>query len=51
MGQKVETLVGGRMEAGYHRIQWDGASYSSDKYFYKLTAGDKVFKKRMTLLK
>jgi hypothetical protein len=51
MGQKVETLVGGRMEAGNHMVTWDASSYSSGIYFYRLTAGDIVFSKRMTLLK
>ncbi|PJA26533.1 MAG: hypothetical protein CO189_10465 [candidate division Zixibacteria bacterium CG_4_9_14_3_um_filter_46_8] len=51
MGQKVATLVDSDIEAGQHRISWDAANYSSGIYFYKLTAGDKVFTKRMTFLK
>ena len=51
LGQKVETLVDGFVEAGFHSVQWDASHYSSGIYFYKLTAGDKVFTKRMTLLK
>ncbi|MBD3234392.1 MAG: T9SS type A sorting domain-containing protein [candidate division Zixibacteria bacterium] len=50
-GQRVATLIDGEVHAGYHTITWDGSHYSSGIYFYKLTAGDKVFTKRMTLLK
>ncbi|MBD3170732.1 MAG: T9SS type A sorting domain-containing protein [candidate division Zixibacteria bacterium] len=51
MGQKVESLIDGNMQAGQHSISWDASSYSSGIYFYKLSVGDKVFTKRMTLLK
>ncbi|MBD3170361.1 MAG: T9SS type A sorting domain-containing protein [candidate division Zixibacteria bacterium] len=51
MGQKVETLHDGYMPAGEHQVNWDASHYSSGVYFYRLTAGDRVFTKRMTLLK
>ena len=51
MGQKVATLVNGNVEAGSHTVIWDAGNYSSGIYFYKLTAGNKVFTKRMALLK
>jgi len=51
VGQKLETLVDGFCGAGQHTITWNADTYSSGIYFYKLTAGDKVFTKRMTLLK
>ncbi|MBD3169451.1 MAG: T9SS type A sorting domain-containing protein [candidate division Zixibacteria bacterium] len=51
MGQRVETLVDAFQEAGEHTVQWNASSYSSGIYFYKLSAGDKVLTKRMTLLK
>ncbi len=51
MGQKVATLVNGNVEAGSHTVVWNAGYYSSGIYFYKLTAGNKVFTKRMTLLK
>ena len=51
LGQEVETLVDGQMNAGHHSIQWDASAYSSGIYFYKLIADDRVFTKRMTLLK
>jgi hypothetical protein len=51
MGQKIETLVNGRMDAGHHRVQWNASSYVTGVYFCRLAVGDKVFTKRMTLLK
>ncbi|MBD3233511.1 MAG: T9SS type A sorting domain-containing protein, partial [candidate division Zixibacteria bacterium] len=46
-----ETLVDGQQEAGYHSVTWDASNYSSGVYFYKLTAGDKQFVKKMMLVK
>ncbi|MBD3233682.1 MAG: T9SS type A sorting domain-containing protein, partial [candidate division Zixibacteria bacterium] len=51
MGQKVAALVNGHKEAGQHTVTWNAASFSSGIYFYKLNVGDKVFTKRLTLLK
>ncbi len=50
-GQKVVTLIDGYQQAGKHNITWNAGNYSSGIYFYKLTAGNKTFTKRMTLLK
>ncbi len=51
MGQTVATLINRFNEAGYHTVNWDASGYSSGVYFYKLEVGDKVFTRRMTLLK
>ncbi len=51
VGQEVESLVDGYLQAGDHGVIWDASRFSSGLYFYKLTAGDNVFTKRMTLLK
>jgi hypothetical protein len=56
LGQKVRTLVDGVMAAGYKSVTWDGTDQSgqavtSGTYFYKLTTADKVFTKKMTMLK
>jgi hypothetical protein len=50
-GQKVAAPVDGRITAGSHQISWDASDYCSGIYFYKLTAGERVFTRRMTLLK
>lgn len=51
LGQCIETLYDGVQQAGMHSIVWDASACASGIYFYKLTAGGKVFTKRMTLLK
>lgn len=51
MGQKVETLWNGRMNAGNQALKWDATNYSSGIYFFKLTVGDQVRSRRMTLIK
>jgi len=51
LGEKVGTLVDEEQEAGYKSVNWEASGYSSGIYFYKLSAGDKAFIKRMTLLR
>lgn len=50
-GRKIADLVDGSLPAGTHSVSWDASTYSSGIYFYKLTVGNRVFTKRMTLLK
>ncbi|MBD3232191.1 MAG: T9SS type A sorting domain-containing protein, partial [candidate division Zixibacteria bacterium] len=49
--QKIAKLVDGVKSAGEHSVTWDASNVASGVYFYKLIAGEKVFTKRMTLLK
>lgn len=56
LGQKVRTLVTGRLPAGEQTIRWDGKDQrgndlSSGIYFYKLKAGEQTETKRLVLLK
>jgi len=55
-GQVVSSLVNRRMAAGIHTVRWDGRNDSGERvssgvYFYRLTAGEKSFVKKMVLLK
>jgi len=55
-GQKVRTLIDEVRSAGEHAIEWDATSDAGDRvasgvYFYRLTAGEYVVSKKMTLLK
>jgi Zn-dependent M28 family amino/carboxypeptidase len=50
-GQKIKTIVNGKVNAGIHTVTWNGDDYSSGIYFYKLSANEKEITKRMTLLK
>ena len=51
LGQKTATVAEGLFPAGYHSVTWDGGNAASGIYYYRLTAGDKVMVKKMTLLK
>jgi hypothetical protein len=53
LGQKVRTLVNGRMEPGYHNVVWNGRSeegraVASGVYIYRFEAGD--FSKTLKLM-
>ena len=50
-GQKVATLIDGRLEAGNHDVVWDGSDASSGIYLYRLKAGEFMQTRRMVLLK
>jgi hypothetical protein len=55
-GRLIVTLEDGRISAGRKEIGWNGRSagggaVSSGVYFYRLRAGDRVFTKKMILLK
>ena len=51
MGQQVATLVDNKMKAGIHEVQWDASDFPSGIYFYRLEAGSRIMKKKLTLLK
>ncbi|MCP4581083.1 MAG: T9SS type A sorting domain-containing protein [candidate division Zixibacteria bacterium] len=56
MGQKINTLVDGQLDAGHHSVVWDGkndagVNVSSGVYFYKLTTDDYSSSRQMTLIK
>jgi hypothetical protein len=51
LGQLVETLINKEMESGYHEINFDGSGLASGVYLYQLQTDNKVFVKKMLLLK
>ncbi len=51
LGQRVETLVDGHLEAGEHSSVWEASRFASGIYFYRLTADEFVETKKMVLLK
>jgi hypothetical protein len=51
LGQVVEELVNGNLDAGYHNIRFNASNLSSGVYFYKIEAGDFVSVKKLMLLK
>jgi hypothetical protein len=51
LGEEVSTLVNEVKEAGYHKVEWNGANLTSGVYFYRIEAGDFVSVKKMMLMK
>ncbi len=51
LGKEIETLVNEELNPGKYEVQWNAATYSSGVYFYRLTAGDVFFSKKMVLTK
>jgi len=51
LGQKVQTLVNLRQDAGIHIVTFNGDDLSSGIYFYKLTAGSFTQIRKMILIR
>jgi len=56
LGQKIKTLASGSFPEGEHSVTWNGrdglgSSLSSGVYFYRLRAENRVFTRRMVLIK
>jgi hypothetical protein len=51
LGKEVATLVNRKMEPGYYKYEWNGVSFASGVYFYRLDAGSYVKIKKMVLIK
>jgi hypothetical protein len=50
-GQRVAVLTEGVHPAGFHAIRFEGRGRATGLYLYRLTAGDRVFQRKMLLLK
>ena len=51
IGQRLAVLVDARLEAGEHRIHFEGGSLPSGVYLYRFRAGDVTQTRKMVLLK
>jgi hypothetical protein len=51
VGQRIEVLVDGSMEAGYHSVPWDASSTASGVYLYRISTDEFVASKKMVLIK
>ncbi len=51
LGQKVATLVNGRMSAGQHKVIWEARNVPSGIYFYKLETGAFSQTRKMVLMR
>ena len=55
-GQRVAVLHQGPLQAGFHRIHWDGRddggrALASGVYLYRLVSGDRLLTRKLTLLR
>lgn len=50
-GREVVTLVDNNMSAGSHTIEWDASNLSSGVYLYRITAGNFMYTRKLTLIK
>ena len=51
VGQKMDTILNKQMQAGYHKIEFNGDNLSSGVYFISIVAGDYQAVKKAILLK
>ena len=51
LGREVITLVNREMEAGWHKITFNAARYSSGAYICRMQVGNKIFIKKMMMIK
>ena len=51
LGEEVSTLIDKKIRAGSYEVEWDGSSYPSGVYFYKLTAKEFSDIKKMVYIK
>lgn len=51
IGERVAMLVDEVRQVGYHKVRFDGKSLSSGLYFYRLSAGERSFLRKMVLVK
>ena len=51
LGQKVATVADGEMDAGMHKLGWDGSSLSSGVYFVRMEAESKTDVHKVTVVR
>ncbi len=51
VGQEIEVLVDGQLNAGSYTADWNAAEFPSGVYIYKLTSGEFSDTKKMILIK
>src|SRR5690606_33730869 len=51
LGREVATLVDGRVSAGDHKVRFNASGLSSGMYIYRLSSGDFVESRKMTVIK
>ncbi|MBD3233012.1 MAG: T9SS type A sorting domain-containing protein [candidate division Zixibacteria bacterium] len=50
-GRMIQTVVNKRHLPGEYSVNWDASDFASGVYFYQLTAGNRIIRNRMALIK
>jgi hypothetical protein len=51
IGRRIQTLLNGQLESGYHTVPFDAAGLASGVYFYRITSEGFTSSKKMILVK
>jgi hypothetical protein len=51
LGREVATLVNESLKPGTYEVEWDGSTFASGVYFYKLISDDFIETKKMVIIK
>lgn len=51
LGNLVDTPVGSKLKQGEYEIRWNGSGFASGVYIMRLVTGDRMFLRKMLLLK
>ena len=51
LGKEISTLMSGTLSAGSYSLPWNAVNFASGVYYYKLAVSDKVFVKKMILMR
>jgi len=51
LGNEIALLVNQFLDAGYYSTEFNASSFTSGVYIYRLEVGDRVFIKKMTLVR
>jgi len=51
IGRRVETLIDGRLNEGFHFVDFDGSGLASGVYFYRIRTNEQTLTQKMLLIK
>jgi CubicO group peptidase (beta-lactamase class C family) len=51
LGQEIITLISDKLNAGFHKYQWNASGIASGIYYYRLVAGEYTDTKKLVVLK
>ncbi|REL39268.1 T9SS C-terminal target domain-containing protein [Rhodohalobacter sp. SW132] len=51
LGQRVAVLADENKQAGFHQVEFNASGLASGTYIYRMTAGEEVISRKLTLIK